>query len=410
MDSEESNQSSNTVEDIDDEQELVGEERVQMLLQSLKAHQIMVRATATESLTVMGVSDQDLVVPLLLKAVEGDTDWWTVRFGAIDAIQGMAEEGVKVSDNFVQKIIPYLKDEDIEFRAKVATALGYVGNPLATNPLIESMNEKQDETREMVASALGRIGDKKAIDVLLKHLTDSSHYVQTAAAEALGRVCKGDTKFNELNQLFLNLKEPTEGVYRSSSIALGNIGNPNAVIPLIKAFKNSAATPEGREDILNSLKSFPEESILEEIIKAADGDENKLLDLIEEAIFQFPFETLLRDSDERKKRLIGKYERSFQRMKGEIDTINAFCSDTFKNLGLISNKEELKTIIESIPRKRKTLARVDLAKLETYSWVKKELYLPLKNAFEWYKMGQGALDELEKALELRIKSVEGVEV
>ena len=46
--------------------------------------------------------------------------------------------------------------------------------------------------------------------------------------------------------------------------------------------------------------------------------------------------------------------------------------------------------------------RIDLESVANYNWIKKELYEEFKQAQEWYKLGHGALDELENVIKSKL--------
>lgn len=393
------------MEDSDD-RELEGEEKVRVMVEALKAHQIMVRATASETLSDLGQEDPELVLPLLVKHI-ADEEYWTVRFGIVDAIQSMAENNFQIPEKYVVDLQKYLKDEDREFRGKVAAALGHIGNPIVVPTLLETLNDEEEETREIVAEALGRIGDEKAADPLLERIRDDdSHYVRRASAWALGEILK-DQGYDKVEPLIEALQSPTESVFRAAATALGKIQCAKAVLPLLKILSpTKESSPEAREEVLLGLRAFSEQTILDELKAAAGDDDNILLDLIEEAIFHYPFKLLIDESKKRKETLIGRNKRSFKRVKTEIDSINAFVADTFKGLAKVSEVEHLKTMLDSIPRKRRNLSRVDLEKISEYAWVRNELHDELRDAQEWYQLGQGALDELEAAIQARMQKVQ----
>ena len=158
---------------------------------------------------------------------------------------------------------------------------------------------------------------------------------------------------------------------------------------------------ESRQDMLDTLLIFSEEEILSEIKNAAKDDENLYLDLLDEVLFQNPFELIQEESEKNKQKLIPKYQRQFKRVKNEIDSINSFVADVFKNLASINTLEEIETIRSTIPRKRSNLEKIDVTKISSYAWVNNSLYLELKEAEKNFKLGISALFELENAVEAK---------
>ena len=386
---------------------LEGKEKVKVMIESLKSSQLFVRVSGTEQLTLDGIENPGLALPIMIKELE-NKDWWTVRFGIVEAIQEISLRGSPVKDNYIAEMVKYLTDEDEDFRAKVADCLGDLNSKFPVPNLISTLEDNHEEAREMAAKALGKLGDESAVEKLVSLVdNDSSDYVVTSAIEALGKILKGKKKFSHISSIIRKMDVTIESVHRSAALAIGNVGDIEGVLPLIKLLNPSRkdTSPEGREDILKALQMFSEEEILKALLQASNDDDNILLDLIQEAIFHYPFELLIKESQLRKEKLISKNKRQFRRVKTEIDGINGFVADMFKSLANINDQEELQTLLETIPRKRKALDRIDLDQIAKYNWVKKELYENLKEAQEWYKLGHGALNELESAINQKISFI-----
>jgi cyclophilin family peptidyl-prolyl cis-trans isomerase/HEAT repeat protein len=81
-----------------------------------------------------------------------------------------------------------LRDPDRGVRRRAALATGRIGDPAATNLLVELMNDGDAEIRQMTAFALGLIGDKAGADRLVASLKDPDAVVRARSAEALGRI------------------------------------------------------------------------------------------------------------------------------------------------------------------------------------------------------------------------------
>ena len=119
-----------------------------------------------------------------------------------------------------------------------------------------------------------------------------------------------------------------------TATSLGKIKNPACILPLIKAMNPARRdlNAESRQVMLDTLQLFTEEQILNEIKNTAKDDEILYLDLLDEVLFQNPYEKLREEADKNKEKLIPKYQRQFKRVKNEIDSIKSFVADVFKNL------------------------------------------------------------------------------
>ena len=387
------------------EEELKGEEKIKVMIEALKSHQIFVRSTATEQLTQDLLEDPNFVLPLVIKEI-ADPEWWAVRFGVTEAIQESAVRGLVIPDQYVKELLGYLNDEDIEYRAKLASCLGDIKNKMTIQPLIELLTQENDEVRENTAIALGKLQDEQAAPFLMDHVkTDASEYVKTACIESLGQIYENKKNSVDVEPIIASLRSTVPSIQKVAAISLGKIKNSHCIVPLIKSMSPSRhdLATESREDMLNTLKLFSEQEILNEIQDKVKEDENLYLDLLDEALFQNPFELLQAESEKTKEKLIPKYERQFKRVKNEIDGINSFVADVFKKLGSINNVEEIETIKETIPRKRANLERIN--SILKYAWLKNSLYLELKEAEKNFKLGISALFELETAVDAKYEKL-----
>ena len=72
-------------------------------------------------------------------------------------------------------------------KAYAATALGYIGDPVAVEALARTLSARDDMVRRQVAKALGRLDHPSVIPHLLKLQGDKAASVSEVAAEALQR-------------------------------------------------------------------------------------------------------------------------------------------------------------------------------------------------------------------------------
>jgi HEAT repeat protein len=384
------------------EEELIGTDKVRVMLESLKSPNILVRSTGAQNLTDLAIKQPDLTIPILLEAL-ADKEWFSVRFGALESLSELAlNSNIRLNDNQTNLLINYLDDSDTDFSAKVSECLGLHGNPLSVEPILNHLNTDNDEFRELAVLALGNLRDKRSISELIRLLSDND-YVQAAVLYSLGKLGENDSDF-DITPIVSKLHSDKETIYKAAAFCLGQIKNKSGIVPLINSLNSPYSTPEGRDQVIQSLKIFSNQEI-EDAIYGTSDDINAQIDLIEAYTYHIENPELASKSNEEKQKLIGQYSRIMRRMKSEIDTINAFVSDTFKKLGSINNQEKLDMLLNSIPKKRSLLEKIDFKKVQHYTWVKNELYQQLKQAFEWYELGSEALKELEKAVLKRKQSL-----
>jgi HEAT repeat protein len=234
--------------------EVVREKAVELLLVALNDDEPGVCRASIEALTELGAKK---AVDPLRKIWKEDNNK-SVRIAAAFAVSKMAED----TEAF-DSIIEALKDEEAEVRAYAAELLGKAGSEKTAEPLaellkdpdedvcraaaaslvkigkpsvkylIEALKAEQAYTRLAAARALGEIGDPDASDPLMALLKDSGKDVRRAAVRALAGIA-GD---NAVKPLAEALKDEDEEVRRLAGDALVAIGKP-AVAPLIEMLKD----------------------------------------------------------------------------------------------------------------------------------------------------------------------------
>jgi hypothetical protein len=79
-------------------------------------------------------------------------------------------------------------------RVTIASTLGEIGDPRATDPLIQVLRDKDSSLRAAAATALGKIGDPRAAEPLEEALKDQDADVESAAIKALEELEKRKAK------------------------------------------------------------------------------------------------------------------------------------------------------------------------------------------------------------------------
>jgi HEAT repeat protein len=104
-------------------------------------------------------------------------------------------------------------------RGDMARDLGQIGDPLAVEPLIEALRDKETTVRWSAAESLGRLGDRRAIDPLIAALADDDDFVRRRAAEALGAI--GDPR--AAAPLAAAMKDVATAVQKAAAAALDQL-------------------------------------------------------------------------------------------------------------------------------------------------------------------------------------------
>jgi len=144
----------------------VGDPRaVESLVPALKDSNWDVRRTAAWALGKIG--DARAVEPLVAALQDEDKN---VRQSAAEALG-------KIGDpRAVEPLLSALKESDGGVRQAAAEALGQIGDARAVEPLIVALKDKDINVCHAAAAALGQIGDARAVLPLVKTLRTSARY------------------------------------------------------------------------------------------------------------------------------------------------------------------------------------------------------------------------------------------
>jgi HEAT repeat protein len=139
----------------------------------------------------------------------------------------------------IEALIKALKDSDRSVRHSVVVALGMFADNRAVEPITRILqSDPFGEERGEAARALGKIGASSSAASLTTALGDADERVRALAAEALGRL-KGVKPLQPL--IAILQKDPSFMVRRSTAEALGEMGDSQAVPPLIEALRDKEA-------------------------------------------------------------------------------------------------------------------------------------------------------------------------
>jgi len=163
-------------------------------------------------------------------------------------------------------------------RWKAAEALALIGSP-AVEPLIGALGNPDEDVRWKAAIALGEIGDPRAIPPLIALLEDHDRFVQSRAAYALGQFGS-----SALSPLLTALQAGSPAARRGAAIALGKIGAPEVVDPLL--FALSDPDDAVRSSVLDALACLGEgvhARLLAHVGAASPDERNRIFQTLREA-------------------------------------------------------------------------------------------------------------------------------
>jgi len=163
----------------------------------------------------------------------------------------------------VDPLIAALKDRDRTFRATAARTLGNIRDPRAVEPLSLLLKDSDTHVRLAAVQALGEIADPRAAEPLLEYLercwNDLHSTGADAAATALVKIGKPSVSL-----LVAALHHRFPAVRRTAAEALGRIGDPRAVEPLIIALEDAQVVDYAAK----ALAKIPDPRALQPLIAA----------------------------------------------------------------------------------------------------------------------------------------------
>ena len=146
----------------------------------------------------------------------------------------------------VQGLIIACRDRDGAVKSSAAEALGKIGDAKAVPALIKLFKDTSKIVRETAGTALVHIGEP-SVDALLQSLKDPHFVVRCHAVRSLGgmttdyQIGRAWVKEPRVVEALIEcLKDPDRAVREDATIALGNIGDSQAVEGLIEAMKDGA--------------------------------------------------------------------------------------------------------------------------------------------------------------------------
>ncbi len=395
-------------EDITDAEEIKDPvEMTRVMLNALQSHDLFVRALGVNQLGETAKAHPDIAIPKLIEALSMHKDFWTVRFGAAESL------GLSQNPKVIQPLIPFLKDEDPDFRAKIAETLFVLADPAseghlsaeqmknAIDPLIENLQDENADARANAVRALGYLEAKKAIDILNTSVTDPSPEVKKEIADALGRI-KSEKSVDPLTSI---LSDSTLKVRQSSAVALGKIKSNKAILPLIQiGLKDEDRIP--RDEAASALMKIGVDNVLKEI-KKYTSEEKDQTQLISETIVFIDDLNLKDEYAKMKDKLLPPYANSLATSISSIDVVRSFVDNAFRNLADITTLEELKQTRQSVRSHNMTLNDISFKKYFDFNWIRAELFEQINSAQSKLRASRQAIVELQNALEdreIRIKT------
>lgn len=154
----------------------------------------------------------------------------TLIKGALADLRFNHRASVRLGRTIVPALITTLENEDKLMRGNAAKALGEIGDPRAVPPLILRITDTHSNVRLQATRALGNLRASTALDqIIIALLQDGSQSVKGEAARALGIL--GDP--TAIAPLIDAMEDPTSSVRSRAAESLGMLNDPSVVQPLV---------------------------------------------------------------------------------------------------------------------------------------------------------------------------------
>ncbi|MFX1517621.1 MAG: HEAT repeat domain-containing protein [Promethearchaeota archaeon] len=373
--------------EIPDDQELPPDALCDVMIRALESHQLLIRASAVNQLVIVGKSHPQMAIPKILSALDPSIDYWTVRFGAVEALGEIANKST------ISPLIQYLKtDEDPDFRAMVAKQLGEMGEIAkeAGSGLIKALSDSESsEIRENAALALGQIEIHHAVEPLIKALEkEKDAYARRQMCWSLGELGNSQA----ITVLIETLKDKDNETRGNAAEALGKIKHHSSVLPLLAAAKDKDVYVQAK--VIWALKQLPSETIVSEVENAAQGDSLVAIQYYDDYLFNVDNEEIATICKEIKNPIITEYQREVGKIKTELERCKVFVSETFGKLANLSSGEIDNLLQRDIPAIESRIGGVSFYKYRKYKWVANDLFFDLDEANKLYKESGVMISEL----------------
>lgn len=136
----------------------------------------------------------------------------------------------------------HLSADDREVRRDAVTRLGAMQHPDASRVACAALTDPDEIVRATAAHAVLSLPADEAVPLLAQLLNDKKEFVRREAAYSLGRT-RSPKAVPDLTRVLGADKEA--GVRGAAAVALGEIGDSSAVLPLISALNRSIEGSKG---------------------------------------------------------------------------------------------------------------------------------------------------------------------
>ncbi|MFW9854066.1 MAG: HEAT repeat domain-containing protein [Candidatus Thorarchaeota archaeon] len=363
---------------IPDDQELPDDALCDVMLRALESQQLLIRSSAIHQLIALGKSNPQMAIPKILNALDPSIDFWTVRFGAVEALGEIA------NPSSVRQLIKYLRsDQDPDFRAMVAKQLGVMGAAAseAGSDLINALQDQEtSEIRENAARTIGILQVKQAVDPLISALNnEKDEYAKRAMVWSLGEL-----KNSQATPILISrLRDPDKETRANAAEALGKIQDGDSVLPLLSASKDSDVDVQSK--VIASLVKLPVNLIVSEVAKAAKDDKPLLIQYLQDYLFNVDNELIAKRVMEIKAPILANCKEELAKIKTNLLACKVFIEEAFQQLQSISKKKLADIVQRQIPSVESQIAGISLYEFRKHKWLADDLFFDLEDVNVLYR-------------------------
>ena len=382
--------------EIPDDQELPDDALIDVMLRALESNQLLLRSSAVHQLIDLGKRNPAMALPKILKALDPSVDYWTVRFGAVEALGEIANRDT------IKPLIKYLReDDDPDFRAMVAKQLGEMGEIAkeAGSALIEAIaNKKSSEIRENAAHTLGVLSVDQAVTPLINALKiENDNYAKREICWALGEIGNSSA----LPSLLANLSDKDKETRAKAVEALGKIQEAESIIAILKTTKDRDTGVQAKA--IEALKKFSTKKIMTEFSKVAENDLFVALQHFQDYLFNMDNEEVTKKVLEIKEPILKAYKEKMNKIKSELESCKIFVEENFENIADLGKKGLKELVEKKIPKVEAKVANVSLYEFRKQKWLEHDLYFDIEEISSLYKESGVMLSELRDSVQDLLK-------
>ena len=163
-----------------------------------------------------------------------------------------------------------LKATEDTLREAAAQALGDLGDPSATDALIQALTDPDADVRMFAAEALGKLRSEASLKPLMRILNDEDADVCAAAATALGQIGRSAA----VGPIMEQLNHPDRFARAAAALALGELSSIDAVRSLTHMMRNDSISDvrSAATDALCVIRAITESPEADRALKRARID------------------------------------------------------------------------------------------------------------------------------------------